>query len=62
MAIGKIINDNSVKYIPKHEKTREIKQNTIKNKSNPRKQNEKTSQNKEIFLNNKAAQGFGILK
>ena len=29
----KINVDNSVKYIPKTEQTREIKQNTIKNKS-----------------------------
>ena len=37
--------DNSVRYIPKSEQTREIKQNTIRNKSTPRKQNKKISQN-----------------
>ena len=34
MTLRKITTDNSVKYIPKGEKTREPKQNSIKNKSN----------------------------
>ena len=61
MTLRKITFDNSVRYIPKSEQIREIKQNTIKNKSTPRKQNGKNSQNKK-FLKNVVAQGFGILK
>ena len=43
MTLRKITVDNSVKYIQKSEQTREIKQNTIKNKSSPRKQNKNIS-------------------
>ena len=39
MTIRKITVHNSVKHIPEVENTREIKLNTIKNKSNLRKQN-----------------------
>ena len=54
MTLGKITTDNSVKYIPQNEQTRErerekerdIKPNMIKNKSLPKKQNKKLSQNK----------------
>ena len=38
MTLRKITIDNSVRFIPKSEQTSEIKQNTIKNKSSPRKQ------------------------
>ena len=62
MTLRKITTGNSVNYIAKGEQTREIKQNTIKNKSTPRKQNKKISQNSKKFLNNVAAQGFGLLK
>ena len=33
MVLRKIIVDNSVRYIPKSEQTKEIKQNTIRNKN-----------------------------
>ena len=59
MVLGKIIIDNSVRYIPKKEQTKEIKQNPTKNKKqseqiqpisaggkpNTRKQNKKFSGN-----------------
>ena len=52
MVLRKLTVDNSVRYIPKSEQTKEIKQNTIKNKKqnqpisgggrqNTRKQNKK---------------------
>ena len=62
MTLRKIFIDNSVRYIPKGEKTREITQNTIKNKSTSKKQNRNISQDNKKFLNNVAAQGFGFLK
>ena len=72
MPLRKITIDNSVRYIPKNEKTKEIKKNTIKNKKqseqiqpisgegkpNTRKQNKKLSQNNKKWV----ASGFGILK
>ena len=69
MTLRKITIDNSVRYIPKSEQTKEIKQNTIKNKKqmqpisgggkpNTRKQNEKLSQNNKKWV----AIGLGILK
>ena len=69
MVLGKITVDNSVRYIPKSEQTKEIKQNTIKNKKqiqpisgggrpNTRKQNKKLSQNNKKWI----ASGYGILK
>ena len=39
MILRKITFDNSVRYIPKSEQTRDIKQKMIKKKSSPRKQN-----------------------
>ena len=50
MVLRKISIDNSVRYIPRNEQTkgRDIKPNTIKNTSNPRKQNKNLSQNKKI--------------
>ena len=59
MVLKKISIDNSVRYIPKSEqpKERDIKSNTRKNISNPRKQNENLSRSKK-FLKNISAQGF----
>ena len=56
--------DNSVRYIPKTEKTKEkeIKPKTVKAGSLPRKQNKNISQNSKKFLKNVAASGFAILK
>ena len=62
MTIPKITIDKGVKYVPKSEQTREIKQNTIKNKSTRRKQNRNTSQNNKKILKNLAIESFGILK
>ena len=70
MVLRKITVDNSVRYIPKREQTKEIKQNTIENEKpiqpisggrghpNTRKQNKKLSQNNKKWV----ASGFGILK
>ena len=69
MVLRKITMDSSVRYIPKSEQTKEIKQNMLKNKKqiqpisgggkpNTRKQNKKLSQNNEKRI----ASGFGILK
>ena len=66
MTFRKITIDNSVRYIPVSEKTKERdikpKTKTIKAGSLPRKQNKKISQNSKKFLENVAASGFGILK
>ena len=62
MTLRKITNDNSVRYIPKSEQTRENKTKTIKAGSIPRKQNKKISQNNKKFLNNVSASGFKLLK
>ena len=65
MTLRKITNDNSVRYIPKNEltKEKEIKSKTIKAGSLPKKkQNKKPSQNNKKILNNIAASGFAILK
>ena len=63
MALRKITIDNSVRYIPKSEQTkeREIKPQTIKADSLPRKQNKKCSKNNKKFPKNIAASGFGVL-
>ena len=60
MTLRKITIDNSVRYIPITEKTKEkeIKSKTIKAGSLPRKQNKKLSQNIKKWV----ASGFGILK
>ena len=52
--------DNSVRYIPKTEKTneKEIKPKKVKAGSLPRKQNKKPSQNNKNFLKNISASGF----
>ena len=57
MTLRKITIDNSVRYIPKSEQTRENKTKTI-----PRKQNKKISQNNKKFPNNVSASGFKLLK
>ena len=64
MTLRKITIDNSVRYIPKSEQTKEKenKPKTIKAGSLPRRQNKIISQNSKKFLKNIAASGFGILK
>ena len=64
MTLRKVTIDNSVRYIPITEKTKEkeIKPKTIKAGSLPRKQNRNISQNNKKFLKNISASGFGILK
>ena len=62
MTLRKITIDNSVRYIPKSEQTRENKTKTIKAGSLPRKQSIKISQNNKKFLNNVSASGFKLLK
>ena len=71
MVLRKLITDNSVRYIAKSEQTKEIKQNTTKNKkqsekiqpfSGGGKPNKNISQNRKKFLKNVAATGFGVLK
>ena len=61
MVLRKITIDNSVRYIPKTEKTKE-KEGKPKASSLPRKQNKKISQNNKKFLNNVSASGFKLLK
>ena len=76
MVLRKITVDNSVRYIPKSEQTKEIKQNKIKNKnqsekihpvsgggkSNVRKQDKKFSKKNKKFVQDFTAGGFAILK
>ena len=62
MTLRKITIDNSVRYIPKPEQTRENKTKTIKAGSLPRKQNQKLSQNNKKFFNKVSASGFKLLK
>ena len=64
MTLRKITVDNSVRYIPKSEQTKEeeIKPKKIKAGSLPRKQNEKPSQNNKKFLKKISASGFKYLK
>ena len=63
MVLRKITIDNSVRYVPKYEKTkeREIQPKTIKAGSLPRKQNKNCSKNNKKFLTNVAASGFGYI-
>ena len=60
MTLRKITIDNSVRYIPKNEQTKEKsnKPKTTKAGSLPRKQYKKLSQNNKKWV----ANGFGILK
>ena len=64
MTSRKITIDNSVRYDPKSEQTKErvSKPKTTKAGSIPRKQNQKISQNNKKFLNNVSASGFKLLK
>ena len=60
MTLRKITIDNSVRYVPKNEQTKEkdIKPKKIKAGSLPRKQNKNVSQNNKKFLKNISASGF----
>ena len=60
MKLRKITIDNSVRYIPKSEKTKgkEVKPKTKKAGSLPRKQNKNISQNSKKFLKSFSASGF----
>ena len=70
MVLRKITFDDSVRYIPKNEQTKEIRQNPIKNKIQPvsggklntKKQNKNVSQNNKKFIKNVVASGFAVLK
>ena len=64
MVLRKRTIDNSVRCIPKNEKTKEkeIKLKTIEAGSLPRKHNKNNSQNSKKFLKNVAASGFAVLK
>ena len=76
MVLRKITVDNSVRYIPRSEQTRESKPIKMKNKkqseqiqpisgggkSNTRKQNKNISQNNKKFLKKVTAGGFKYLK
>ena len=64
MTLRKITIENSVRYVPKTEQTKErvSKPKTTKVGSIPRKQNKKISQNNKKFLNNVSASGFKLLK
>ena len=63
MVLRKITIDNSVRYIPKSEQTKEkdIKPKTKKTGSLPRKQNKNISQNKKNSLKKIAAGGFATI-
>ena len=60
MVLRRITVDKSVIYIPKSELIGEIKQNTIKNKPTPRKQNESIPQNNKKFLKKDFSTGIQI--
>ena len=64
MTLRKITIDNSVRYIPKSEQTKEknIKSKPIKARSLPRKQNKNISQNSKKFLKKISASGFKYRK
>ena len=64
MTLRKITIDNSVRYVPKSEQTKEknYKPKTTNACSLPRKHNKNISQNSKTFLKNVAASGFTILK
>ena len=63
MTLRKITIDNSVRYIPVNEKTKEkdTKPKTTKAGSLPRKQNKNCSKKNKKFLTNVAASGFGYI-
>ena len=68
MTLRKITIDNSVRYIPKTEQTKNKKQSekvqpiSREGKSNTRKQDKKFSKNNKKFVKDFTAGGFGILK
>ena len=64
MTLRKITVDNSVRYIPKKEQTKEkeIKPKKVKAGSLPHKQNKNISQNNKKFIKKVTASGFGYLK
>ena len=63
MTLRKITVDNSVRYIPKSEQTKEKEiKPKIKAGSLPRKRNKEPSQNNKKFLKNISASGFKYLK
>ena len=64
MVLRKITIDNSVRYVPKNEQTKEkeIKPKPIKAGSFPRKQNKNISQNSKTFLKSSSASGFKNIK
>ena len=64
MILRKITIDNSVRYIPKSEQTKEkdSKPKTIIAGSLPRKQNKSFSLNSKKFVKDFASRGFRILK
>ena len=64
MVLRKITVDNSVRYIPKTEQTKEknIKPKTVKASSLFREQNKNPSKNNKKFLKNISANGFVVLK
>ena len=62
MTLRKVTIDNSVKYIPKSEQTRDFKPKTMKNNSLSRKQGKIISRNNKKFVKAFVAGRFGILK
>ena len=69
MTLRKMTIDNTVRYIPKSEQTKEIKQNKMEKKVeniNPfleeAKPNKKFSKNNKEFIKNVVASGFAVLK
>ena len=62
MVLRNITIDNSVRYVPISEKTKEADIKPKKAGSLHRKQYKNISQNNKKFLKNVAASGFGILK
>ena len=64
MTLRKITVDNSVRYVPKTQQTKEkeIKPKKVKDDSLPHKQNKNISQNNRKFIKKVTASGFAILK
>ena len=62
MTLRKTAIDNSVRFIPKNEQTKEREIKPKKAGSVPRKPNKNSSQSSKKFLKNVATSGFAILK
>ena len=62
MTLRKTTIDNSVRYIPEKEQTKEIQPISGGGKPNTRKQNKNISQNNKKFIKNVVASGFAVLK